>query len=304
MSQPETLCGDEWSKKTARKVLPLLVAYAQAARPITYGELSHEVTQRKWSHYVMPLAYRYVAETIGSSLEETEEEWGEPIPPINALVVNENTGLPGKGVDTFLKAYLRQTGSKRKLTAAQRQSIVEEIHKDIYNYGDWGRLLSHYNLKKPPKLHTDKKEKRKTSYNWSNEGESQEHKNLKRYVATHPECIGLPSHSKSTEEFLLPSADKIDVHYKSEGWDIAVEVKSVKSNDDDLRRGIFQCIKYREVLRAFRRTEGEIPQVKSLLVIERPLPSELVDIATIIKVRCEVVNLTNKVGLCEERTTI
>lgn len=295
MSQPDSLRGDEWSKKTARKVLPLLVAYAHAARPITYGELSRETTQRKWSHDVMPLAYRYVAGAIGFSLEETEEEWDEPIPPINALIVNDNTGLPGKGVDTFLKAYLRQTGSKVKLTAAQRQSIIEEIHKDIYNYSNWGKLLSHYNLKKPPKLRNGGKKKKQTSYNWSNEGESQEHKNLKRYIATHPESIGLPSNSESTEEFLLPSADKVDVHFQSEGWDVAVEVKSVKSNDDDLRRGVFQCVKYREVLRALRRTEGEIPQVKSLLVVERPLPSELVDIATTLKVRCVVVNLTKRI---------
>ncbi len=293
MAQPESLRGDEWSKKTARMVLPLLVAYAQEARPITYGELGREATQRGWSHYVMPLAYRYVAGAIGFSIEETEVEWGEPIPPLNALIINEGTGLPGKGVDTFIKAYLCQMGSKRKLNAAQRHSIIEEIHKDIYNYENWDKLLSYYNLKKPPRLRTLKKENRKTRYNWSDEGESQEHKNLKRYVATHPECIGLPSNSKSTEEFLLPSADKVDVHFRSEGWEIAVEVKSFKSNDDDLRRGIFQCIKYREILRALRRTEEKIPQVKSLLVIERPLPRELSDIAATLKVRRAVVNLNN-----------
>jgi len=293
MTLPGALRGDEWSKKTARKVLPLLVAYAQSAKPVTYGELGREATRRKWSHYVMPIAYRYVAGNIGFALEETEEEWGEPIPPINALVVNEDTGLPGKGVDTFLKAYLRQTGSNKKLTFAQRQSIVEEIQKDIYNYTEWDRLLSHYNLPQAPKLGSDgQKKKKKTAYNWSNEGESDEHKALKKFVAAHPECIGLVSTSKSKKEFLLPSADKIDVHFWSDGWDIAVEVKSVKSTDDDLRRGIFQCVKYREILRALRRTEGEIPQVRSLLVTERRLPDELVDIASVLNVRWDVVNIT------------
>lgn len=293
MSLPDALIGDEWSKKTACNVLPLLVAYAQSARPITYGELSRETTRRNWSHYVMPLAYRFVAGAIGYALEETEEEWGEPIPPINALIINEATGLPGKGVDNFLKAYLHQGDSNRKLTVANRQSIVEEIHKDIYNYTGWDRLLSHYKLKNPPKLQAERNKKKGIiTYKWSNEGESIEHKELKRFVATHPEIVGLGPASKSTEEFLLPSADRIDVHFSSEGWDIAVEIKSVRSTDDDLRRGIFQCVKYREILRALRRIENEIPQVRSLLVTQRNLPDELVEIASILKVQWKTVNIT------------
>jgi hypothetical protein len=241
----------------------------------------------------MPLAYRYVAGTIGYALQETETEWQKPIPPINALVVNEATGLPGKGVDSFLKAYLRQTETKTKLTPTQRESIVEEIHKDIYNYSDWDRLLSHYKLRRPPILHPEKKKRRKTPrYGWSNEGESQEHKDLKKYVSTHPGCIGLPAKCAGSEEYLLPSADRIDVYFENDGWDTAVEVKSVRSNDDDLRRGVFQCVKYRELLRALRRTEGEIPQVKSLLVTERELPRKLAEIATMLKVPWKVVNLT------------
>ncbi len=294
MAIPDALQGEEWSKATARKVLPLLVAYANASEPVTYGGLSEEVTRRKWSHYVMPLAYRYVAGAIGFGLEETEEEWGEPIPPINALVINEATGLPGKGVDLFLRSYLRHTGSKKRLTQAQRESIVEEIHKDIYNYPDWDRLLKHYSLPKPPKIKTKtKKNKPKHKYNWSNEGESQEHKALKEYIRKNPNIVNVSSNATATEEYLLPSADKIDVHFEEGDWDIAVEVKSVRSNDDDLKRGIFQCVKYREILRALRRIEGFIPQARSLLVTERELPSELKEIAATLKVKWVVVNLTN-----------
>lgn len=295
MALPEALQGEEWSKATARKVLPLLVAYAHAVKPVTYGGLSEEATRRKWSHYVMPLAYRYVAGAIGLGLEETEKEWGEPIPPINALVVNEATGLPGKGVDLFLRAYLRQTGSKKRITQAQRGSIVEEIHKDIFNYPYWGRLLKHYGLPNPPKLRTKPNpKKRKPSYGWSNEGESQEHKELKQYVLKNPNCVDVSQNAVATEEYFLPSADKIDVHFEEGDWDIAVEVKSIRSNDDDLKRGIFQCVKYREVLRALRRTEGLIPQVRALLVTEREIKGELRKIASTLQVQWVVVNLTRR----------
>lgn len=295
MALPEALQGKEWSKVTARKVLPLLVAYAHSAMPLTYGELSKEATRRKWSHYVMPLAYRHVVGAIGFGLEETEEEWGEPIPPINALVINESTGLPGKGVDLFLKTYIRQTGSKRRITRSQRESIVEEIHKDIFNYPYWGRLLKHYGLSEPPKLRSSPAPKNhKPNYGWSSEGESQEHKDLKLHVLKNPDCIGVSTKAVAMEEYLLPSADKIDVYFEEGDWDIAVEVKSIRSNDDDLKRGIFQCVKYREVLRALRRTEGRIPQVKTLLVTEREINSELREIASTLRIPWMVVDLTRR----------
>jgi hypothetical protein len=85
MTLPKPLQGDGWSASTARRILPLLVAYAEACRPVEYGELSREVVRRRWGHYVMPVAFRYPAGAIGFALEETEEEWEDTIPPIGAL---------------------------------------------------------------------------------------------------------------------------------------------------------------------------------------------------------------------------
>jgi hypothetical protein len=59
MSLPESLRGDSWTPAIARKLMPLLVSYAEACQPVTYGELSQEAIQRGWSRYVMPIAYRY-----------------------------------------------------------------------------------------------------------------------------------------------------------------------------------------------------------------------------------------------------
>ncbi len=103
-------------------------------------------------HYVIPLAYRYTAGAIGYALEETEEEWKEVIPPINALVINEATGLPGKGVDYFLRTYLGHIKHRKRLTKDQRKSVIEEIHKDIFNYTGWRKLLRHYGLDSPTPL--------------------------------------------------------------------------------------------------------------------------------------------------------
>src|SRR5207253_9562223 len=107
-----------------------------------------------------------------------------------------------------------------------------------------------------------------------------------------PSSIGLPGHCAAGEtEYLLPSADKIDVLFKLNGWDIGVEVKAHNAVDDDLQRGVFQCVKYRELLRATRRAEGAIPQARSLLVVQRKLPAKVEFIAKLLNVQwCVVKN--------------
>ena len=293
MPLPESLQGETWAHSIARRLLPLLVSYAEACQPVTYGELSKEAMKRKWSHYVMPVAYRYPAGAIGYAIEETEEEWKKPIPPINAIIINEKTGLPGKGVDYFLKTYLRLTGYKRRLTMHQRQSIVEEIHKDVFNYIGWRDLLQYYGLSEPPELQQPKIDsKQKQKYNWSGESESEAHKKLKQFVANNPWVVDLPRTTpKGQREYILPSADKIDVLFKHGPWDVAIEVKASNANDDDLLRGIYQCVKYRELLRAEKRVIGAIPQARALLVTERSLPSEHQRVADTLKVECKKVDL-------------
>ena len=296
MPLPEQLTGDAWSPAIARKILPLLVAHAEACKPITYGQLSREVMRRRWGHYVMPVAYRYPAGAIGYALEETGEEWGEPIPPINALVVNDATGLPGKGIDYFLRTYLRQTNPIKRLTDNQREPIVGEIHKDIFNYAGWRKLLQYYGLDKLPSLAATKagKKPKLKRYHWSSEPESEAHKRLKKYISEHPKLIGVDMKSApGLTEYLLPSADQIDVLFSEEGWQIAVEVKALNANDDDLYRGIFQCVKYRELLRAEQRTERVIPQARAVLATERELPKRLQRVAELLKVPCVCVALTS-----------
>ena len=124
MKLPESLQGDSWTATTARRILPLLVAYAESYSPVTYGQLSKEVQRRRWGRYVMPLAFRTVAGAIGDAIQETEEEWDRTIPPINALIVNADTGLPGHSVDYYLRHYVNERKGLPRLTESQRESIV------------------------------------------------------------------------------------------------------------------------------------------------------------------------------------
>lgn len=112
-------------------------------------------------------------------------------------------------------------------------------------------------------------------------GEGEEHKNLKEYVRSHPEILGIKGAVKAKTEYPLPSGDRLDVYFElSNGNKIAVEVKPSISDDADLIRGIFQCVKYGSVLEAIRRVEAEDYSIKTILLSNRklsPLHWHLID---------------------------
>lgn len=64
-------------------------------------------------------------------------------------------------------------------------------------------------------------------------------------------------------------------------------MKSIRSGDEDLKRGIYQCVKYREVKIAEMRPFDA--DVEAILVTERELPPDLLERARILGVLCKCV---------------
>lgn len=147
MTLPEALQGDSWTKETARAALPILIWCAKNGRTITYGKLDQEIVNRGLGHHVMAVQYGYPAGAIGSALIETEEKWGEPIPPLNAIVVNASNGLPGKGVNYYLERYYEPDESVDDMSEDEKRVVVEEIHEDIFAYQHWDDVLKEYGLR-------------------------------------------------------------------------------------------------------------------------------------------------------------
>ena len=71
------------------------------------------------------------------------------------------------------------------------------------------------------------------------------------------------------------------------GGTVAIEIKSKDSDWADLRRGVYQCVKYRAVLAAqdIRRD----PRVECWLVTEIPLPGDLKSLARRLGVRTKAI---------------
>lgn len=108
-------------------------------------------------------------------------------------------------------------------------------------------------------------------------GEGQAHKKLKEYVKRTPRILGLPRGAAQAAEceYELPSGDSVDVMFCYGGHMTAVEVKSKTSDVGDIRRGLFQCVKYQAVTEATFKDNGREPHVRSVLVLGGSLPARL-----------------------------
>ena len=252
------ISGNSKSQKAARTILPILVRQARARQKITYGTLGEEIG-------VHHRALRYALDCIGNTVLELGKRWSEEIPPIQALVVNKETGLPGKGAH-----FLRER-------VVNPQQIVEEKLEEIFNYPKWLEVLEALGLPPAPPLdpHPDKP----PTDHQSGTAESEAHQRLKDYIAKDPTSVELKkSLAPGETEVVLPSGDKVDVLFRSARSCIAVEVKSHISNEADLRRGLFQCVKYRAILRACRSLEGGSYEADARLAIEGLLPKALIPV--------------------------
>lgn len=250
--------GNEKFQLRARRALPILVQCAHdQGPPITYKDLAAEL--RMWYRNLDS-----VCACISTTLYElVEKKWGEKIPRIANLVIKTN----GK-ISPWVCKHL--TGDpKVQPTEGERENLFEPIYK----YQKWREVLNELGLPMvdplSPRLIDSAARRRST-------GESQLHKDLKDYVADNPAFFKL---SKSLpigkKEVGLPSGDRVDVLFENKRYRVAVEVKARRSDEADLLRGIFQCVKYREVLKACRKLDEKSYKVDALLAIEGTLTEEL-----------------------------
>lgn len=268
----KTIDGEKLYQERARKAFPILVRQALANQPIFYSDLAHELDMPN------PRNLNFVLGSIGHTLKNVSVEWNEKIPPINCLVINKATRLPGEGISSFIT----DKDSFAKLPRKQQRAIVDmELHK-IYTYPRWYDVLKHLGLKY--KENRDYSPLLKAVSNkYHGIGESQHHKQFKEFVGKNPQILGLPKSVGIGEvEKNLPSGDIVDVSFvHGKDWIIA-EVKSNISDTADIYRGLYQCVKYQAVAEAFQTEKGYQPSCRVVLVLEGKLPVELIELKNLL----------------------
>jgi hypothetical protein len=264
--------GNEWTDATTRIALPIVLARAMDGNPITYGDLNQAVHARG-EPLVMALTYRYVAGKIGDVCEALAKDLGHDVPPLNAIIVSEKSGLPSHGVDNYLATYFDMTSRQlQKLNKGERDSYARAAMDKVVNFTGWEQIRRHLGISKPAIA------KKTTSGGEPipppNQGkfaggpESEMHKELKSWLANHPDTISsFAKFKKGKTERVLASGDRLDVLFTNANTRLAAEVKTSEASDDEVQRGVFQCVKYRATLRAMQLVAVEPPNAQAVLVI-------------------------------------
>ena len=275
----EPIAGDGLYQERARRALPLLVRQAESGRPVFYSDLAEELGMPN------PRNLNYPLGSIGTTLANLSKEWKQKIPPLQCLVVNKNTGLPGEGIAWFLNDW----GNFKALPKRQKKKIVAAEHRRIYDYPRWAEVLRFLSLQPIKQDFSDFIRKASEPALPRGGGESDRHRALKEFVAQNPKLIGLPKKTLAGKnEVPIASGDSLDVSFcLGDEW-IAAEVKTTLSDISDVTRGLFQCVKYRAVMEAVQAADGLARNARAILVLEGKLPSDLVPLRNTLGVEvCE-----------------
>jgi hypothetical protein len=283
-----SLDGEDWTHRTARVGLPILVEYARSGRPITYGEWDHEIVIRGIGKHVFLPEYGRPAGVIGNACMEYAKHTGSKVPMINLMVVNKD-GVPGKGANYYIEEFVEDC-QQRKIdlehsTNKEKKAIIDRAHDEIFGFRRWAEMLAAYGLEptKGTVNSGDSMPRRQPNpAAWHTGPESEAHKALKRGIAQSPQLVNLSQGQIGKEEYRLWSGDEVDVYFPKSA--AGVEVKTANAGFDELHRGIFQCVKYKAVLRAQQVYDRTIPNADCVLAVGGKLPKELQDIARLLQV--------------------
>jgi hypothetical protein len=259
------LNGDKPYQEVARRTLPVLVRQAKAGQPLSYSQLASEL-----GVHHRTLAWPLGA--IGNALLNLGASWQRKVPPIQAVVVNQATGLPGEGIAWFAP----DAAAYKDATKRERTRVVSQMLQEVFTFPDWDRVLAEFNLE-PVESPASVLPAPEDLLSFGGRGESEAHRTLKHAIAHNPTLVGLPAQVGPGEtEAPLYSGDRLDVQFLFGTRRVGIEVKAAGAPDGEIARGMFQCIKYLAVLEAEARAMGHRTECAVRLALGGPLPVRLV----------------------------
>lgn len=265
------------SREIVRQMIPILIRWAKLGlTDKTYNDMNHALGYTKFSGIGHQLG------NVDRVMRVLGDETDEDIPTLNALCKNSSTRLPSSGFSYVYKSY-------DGMTPQEKQIFVAGLNQKAIKYQKWDWVMKELELK-PALIFTDEELLEVSKPIYGSGGEGKEHKALKEYIAAHPEAIGIKNVTVCDTEHILPSGDRLDVYFELKNGDrVAVEVKPSTSPDEDITRGIFQCVKYKAVMDAMRTIEcgsfenwtllvcgGEMSKQNTLLAEELDINSMLI----------------------------
>lgn len=274
------------SAKATKPLTAWLIRTARLRRTMTYGQGKRRLEGECGFDVIFTVQMGRVA---GAAMIAILEEVPDA-PLLNVLLVQSKTGLPGSGAVPYIAnrhpdlRWLRRDGAHRD---TRWRALVEEEAARVYAYDRWNDV---YQLVYGRRLPAADEDLAGTERDGTGRGggEGANHRALRLKVTREPSLVrrGLRPENTETEVELL-SGDRVDVVSVANDGSVAIEVKSRDSDWNDLRCGVYQCVKYRAVMAA--QDVRRDPTVECWLVTETKLPRELNELARRLGVRTRVI---------------
>ena len=268
---------DKWAIIALKYLINHIQEFKNGKKYLTYSELAKNI------NYPAPHSGNLFGRNIGKTLgvmghliENIQiENYLEKTPLIQTLVVSSSTKLPSDGLKEFNTSYPLLSNDKKR-------DFVENEYRNIFRFGNlWLKVIETIDHENSTLIEKNRNFKQ---YNpWGSEG-SPEHRKLRDYIASNPSCMNIEQEVIGVTEYPLRSGDSIDVVFDTDECIYAIEVKSKRSGDDDIIRGVFQVIKYLYVLEAEKIVKGHKKDLQCFLVVESTLNKEATKIKNLLGV--------------------
>lgn len=254
------ICGTQRTSELVSLAIPILVRWAQ-----------NRITTNHYSDLNRELGYTSMYRGIGHVLGCIHETLnvlstkpafkGKNIPSLNVLCTSKSSDIPSNGFGIVVPGY-------DKLSKEIKRQVANGLVAAALDYEHWDTVLRSLGLTPSVTYSSDDEESIRNGKHHRG-AESDLHKRLKEHIANYPKSIGLTNITHSQNEYTLLSGDRLDVYCEQQdGTRIAIEVKSRISQDDDILRGIYQCVKYKAVLDSENKVHGVPASSRSILVLE------------------------------------
>ena len=289
--KPYAATNENLFEKGLAPAMRWLIATALDGSTITYGGLKRKLEDEAGFSTIFATRIGMVAGVLTESIQEVEPD----APLINVLVVNQTDRQPSIGAGVFMarrfdEPRLAEADAKRHYPKLWEENF-RRAAGEVYSYTEtqWSALFERV-FETPlasGKIELDRKKRHAgtekdgipAGRKYGSGGEGPFHKSLRIWVKDNPGAIHRAFASASTEtEVDLDSGDRVDVVYKLANRITVLEVKSRISNEVDMIRGVFQCVKYRAVRQAMDVRDDAV--VEAYLITETPLSGE---ISTLVK---------------------
>ena len=273
-----------------------LIAVALDGTTATYGDIKEMLQRDADFSTIFATRIGMVAGSLMDRIQKIEPD----APLINVLVVNQKDRQPSKGAGGYMgtrfeEARLFEEKAKKKYPKLWKTSF-DAAAQEVYQLGEneWSELYCRVFGKELPatKIEQDRDERQKGTEQdglrmgraYGKGGEGPFHKSLRLWVKDNPQEIRRSFAGAATEtESNLDSGDRIDALYRCDDRIVVLEVKSRISNEIDMKRGVYQCIKYRAVRQAM--DVRDKPLIEAYLVTETPISGEIAALLKLHKIK-------------------